>query len=103
MPESSLHRKESIVVSGNDDFIARSTVITDQECHQEKHMNQETEKKKVTPTGIGIANEMYDSVEGLNEYQNIPRKRSNGKKPRKRTSLKEMQGITTSRDNSMIW
>ena len=91
------------MVSGNDDFIARSTVITDQDCDRQKHMNQETEKKRVKPTGVGTATEMCNSVEVLNEYQNIPQKRSNGKKRRKRTSLREIREITTSRDNSMIW
>ncbi|XP_068723492.1 uncharacterized protein [Montipora capricornis] len=101
MAEGSSQIKKSIVVSGNDDFIARSTTIPSQDYEQGEQINRQREHLDVTSPGSNTVEET--SVAGVNKSRNIPTKCSDGKKTRKRISVKEIQEIATPRDNSMIW
>ena len=98
-------REGSIVVSGNDDFISRSTSSPDEgpvmHTEKEEKLHQQTDQVKLSSSEIYFTDD--SSKSGRNAPQHNPRKSSGGKKIRKRMSATESREMSAPRDISLIW
>ena len=95
-------RKGSIVVSGNDDFIARLADISPDKgaishIEQAEKVARETDQFELSSANVHF---MGDS---LNDGRINLRKFGGGKKTRKRILASEARETSATRDNSMIW
>ena len=98
-------RKGSIVVSGNDDFISRSTSSPNEgrvmHTEKEEKLYQQTDQVKLSSSEIYLTDD--SSKGGRNAPQHNSQKSSGGKKTRKRMSATESREMNASRDISLIW
>ena len=103
----SWQRKNSIVVSGNDDFISRSATnsptkdpISHAHEEQGENIHRENNKVKYTSAKIHVKEEASKNERNQRQHNLEKPKTSSGKKTRKRVSAKE---TSSHRENSMIW
>jgi len=102
-------KKDSIVVSGNDDFIYRPTknVFIDKVLQVEKGETFHRENDKGEFSSARIPGEMHlmddCSKSERNQLKLNPAEPSSGKKIRERFAAKETRTLNSSPENSMIW